>query len=320
MSSYECVSVVVPALNESETLPELFSLVSKAIGPDQPFEFIVIDDGSSDGTFELLTRMRDEHPNIIVVRHARPHGKSLALMQGFDVARGEVVITMDADLQDRPEAIPQLLAKLEDGFDLVNGWRRDRDDPLSRKMVSKLYNIITRRLLKCPLHDINCGLKAMRRKVYKMLQLNGDLHRLIPAIVSAYGFKVAEVPVPHAPRTHGQSRYRLFRHRGLLDIVAFSAAHTTQLRPFHVFTELAVLFWLLALTCMGGLLAIGLLVDGLSVGVKWLSFLLVGVSAWAVFVGTVLPLFGLHLDFVSRPYQDKEWRHSLVEKSVGAAE
>lgn len=317
MKKYQLISIVVPILNERATLRELYERTHKTIGEEQPFEFIVVDDGSTDDSYGLLMEMRRDHPNIRVIRHALSYGKSLALMQGFDMAQGEVAITMDGDLQEPPEAIPALLDMLEKGFDLVNGWRAKRKDSPVRRTISGVFNALTRRLFHCPLHDINCGFKAMSREVYQSLELTGDLHRLIPIIVVSHGHRVAEVRVDHYDRRHGVSRYHLLRYRGILDIISLTARQTTRWRPFHVFVEMAMLFWLLAFGCLIGWWMLDAWVP---VGIWWrrlCSFLLAAIGFWAVFVGTLMPFFGFLMDVIPQQSQSKRWRESLIEKRMG---
>ena len=239
MSHVESVSVVIPVFNEEESLEELHRrtravLVSLGLR----FEFIFVNDGSSDRSHARLARLRDEFPEICIISHRRNHGKSMALMQGFARASGDAAIMMDADLQDEPENIPVMLEKLATGYDLVNGWRADRNDPFFKRLVSGVYNLITRRVLGLSLHDINCGFKVMRKDLYKCLSLRGDLHRLIPAMAQNLGFAVTEVPISHAPRKHGVSKYRLLRHRGLLDIISLTSTLAYRVRPFHIFLGL----------------------------------------------------------------------------------
>jgi len=240
------------------------------------------------------------------------HGKSLALMQGFDLAKGEYAVTMDADLQDQPELIPKLIEKLEEGYDMVGGWRKDRKDTMSKRIVSRVFNILISKVFGCATQDINCGFKALKRSVYKKLELRGDLHRLIPIIVNDMGFKIGEVPIVHAERKYGKSKYKLFRHRGLLDIIAFYAKHTTQWRPFHVFCELAAVFWVIA---FAALFAWILFEKNLS---ELLNALVVIFGAWSLFVGTLLPLFGFYLEIEADRYQNPEDRKRLIVETVNS--
>lgn len=313
MPRFQLLSIVIPVYNEAGSLEELFSRIQGVFGEEQPYEVIFIDDGSTDGSGEILSGLQERFPQVTVLSHYRNHGKSLALMQGFDAARGEVVVTMDADLQDPPEAIPVLLEKLAAGYDLVNGWRTTRQDSYSKILASRVFNYITSRLLKCPLHDINCGFKAMRVQVCKRLNLRGDLHRLIPAVASRmYGFKVAEAPVPHEVRRYGKSKYRLVRFRGLLDIASLMAISTTQVRPFHVFAETALVFLLLGIMSLGGwfLLSLSAGISALKqavISLLWLA------GALFLSLGAILPLLGFQLEIITGILQDEKWRHNLLK-------
>ena len=310
------VSVISPALDEAGTLVELFERIKKSLeeaGKD--FEFIFIDDGSKDNTFDIASALHRDHPNVTVIRHALNHGKSIALMQGFEVAQGDVAVILDADLQDRPEMIPRLLDKIEEGFDLVNGNRVRRRDSFGRKFISKIYNWLISKLFNCHLEDVNCGLKAMRRDVYKNIELYGDLHRLIPVLAEMHGFKTTEIPVEHDERKLGVSKYRLLRHRGILDAIALFSINVTQTRPFHFFCEVAFVFWVLSIISFGCWVGLSLTLspeDGN--GWQIISTSLVGFGMWAVLVGTILPLFGFILEVESRRHQDPKWRRSHVKE------
>lgn len=311
---YPLVSLIVPALNEAPSLDELYRRAKQVLdGIGQKFEFILVDDGSTDDTADVAGSLCDKYDNVLIVRHHRKHGKSMALMQGFDIATGDVAVTMDADLQDLPEMLPRFFDKLEEGYDLVIGWRVARKDTGMKRFLSSIYNHLTANLLDCPVHDINCGIKAMRKQVYKNLDLRGDLHRMIPALVSPLGYKVTEVPVDHADRRHGTSKYRLYRHRGLLDIVAVIAARATQWRPLHVFFEVSLLFWGLAVLAVVTWIIIGIASpqDGLLASV--LRPILGLMAVWAVFTGTLLPIFGLYLELVTSHYQDAASRRRLIK-------
>ena len=310
----DLISVVVPALDEGPTLGELFERVNKTFRQlGRAFEFILVDDGSSDNTSEVAAALSREHPNFSVIRHARNQGKSIALMQGFEAARGETLVTLDGDLQDRPEMIPRLLEKIAEGYDLVNGLRLNRRDGNKRRFASRIYNRFVSRVFDCPLGDINCGLKAMRRSVYKSLELHGDLHRLIPILAILQGFRVTETPVEHDERRVGTSRYRLIRHRGILDVIALMAINTSQTRPFHFFCELAFLFWGLAAVAFGLWIPLAMGIWGGEENYwRIIGTMLGGLGTWAGFVGTVLPLFGLFLEMEARRFQDAVWRRRLI--------
>lgn len=314
---YNLISIVVPALNESKSLEELYDRIDVVLkGIDQKFEFIVIDDGSTDGSLEKLKSMRKDHSNIGIIHHNTPHGKSQALMQGFEMARGEIALTLDADLQDLPEDIPLFLKKLEEGYDFVNGWRVDRKDTKIKNIVSMVFNSLTQKIFKTDVHDINCGFKAFRYEVYKTIELRGDLHRLIPILINQKGFKVGEVAVSHAERKYGESRYRILRHRGILDIISLIGTSATKLRPFHFFSEMAFIVLCLALLFFGGYLGVSefLLNDDFvwRIIAKFLGYL----SIWLIFIGTIMPFFGFLLEFMSIHYQDQNWRNKLVKERI----
>src|SRR6266540_3573993 len=195
------ISVVVPVYNEERSVALLYDELRSALEPLQtPWETIFVDDGSTDGTFGALTRLHNAEENVRVVRLRRNFGKAAALVAGFDQARGETVVTIDGDLQDDPAEIPRLLAKLDEGFDLVSGWKAHRRDPLSRRVLSRIFNRVTSLFSGVRMHDLNCGLKAYRADVVHGLRLYGELHRFIPVLAHYRGFRIAELPVNHRPR------------------------------------------------------------------------------------------------------------------------
>src|SRR4029453_6763884 len=202
----------------------------------EPWESVYVDDGSTDGSFAALTRLHAAAENVRVVRLRRNFGKAAALASGFAQATGDRVVTLDGDLQDDPAEIPRLLAKLEEGFDLVSGWKTKRRDPLSRRMPSRIFNRVTGRLSGLRLHDLNCGLKAYRAEVVRGLRIYGELHRFIPVLAHYRGFRVAELPVNHRPREHGRSRYGMERYvRGFLDLLTVTFMGRYSHRPLHLF-------------------------------------------------------------------------------------
>ena len=231
------ISVVVPVYDEERSVALLYDeLRSTLESLDTPWETIFVDDGSTDGTFAALTRLHSQMDNVRVVRLRRNFGKAAALVAGFDQARGETVVTIDGDLQDDPAEIPRLLAKLDEGFDLVSGWKTRRRDPLSRRILSRVFNTVTSRFSGVRLHDMNCGLKAYRAEVVHGLRLYGELHRFIPVLAHYRGFRIAELPVNHRPREHGSSRYGLERYlRGFLDLLTVSFIGRYRHRPLHLF-------------------------------------------------------------------------------------
>jgi len=236
------ISVVVPVHDEERSVALLLDeLASVLDGLGRPWEAVFVDDGSTDGTFGALTRLHDAHDNVRVVRLRRNFGKAAALQAGFEEARGDVVVTIDGDLQDDPAEIPRLLAKLDEGFDLVSGWKAKRRDPLSRRIPSRIFNRVTGRLSGLRLHDLNCGLKAYRAEVVKGLRIYGELHRFIPVLAHYRGFRVAELPVNHRPREHGRSRYGMERYlRGFLDLLTVTFMGRYRHRPLHLFGGLGL--------------------------------------------------------------------------------
>jgi dolichol-phosphate mannosyltransferase len=238
------ISVVVPVHDEDRSVELLYDELASALDPlERPWEAVFVDDGSTDGSFAALTRLHGRAPNVRVVRLRRNFGKSAALAAGFRHAEGSVVVTIDADLQDDPAEIPRLLAKLDEGFDLVSGWKAQRRDPWSRRLVSKIFNSVVGRSSGLKLHDMNCGLKAYRAEVVRSLRIYGELHRFLPVLAHDRGFRVAELPVNHRPREHGRSRYGVERYmRGFLDFLTVSFMGRYRHRPLHLFGGLGLVF------------------------------------------------------------------------------
>jgi glycosyltransferase involved in cell wall biosynthesis len=237
------ISVVVPVFNEAPSVGQLFDelrAVLEEVG--QSWEVVFVDDGSTDSTFAELRKLHLEEDGLRVVRLRRNFGKSAALAAGFDAAYGGIVVTIDGDLQDDPAAIPKLLAKLDEGFDLVSGWKQTRQDPLTRRAASRVFNVIVGFISGVRLRDMNCGFKAYRAEVVQGLALHGELHRFIPVLAHHRGFRVAELPVDHRPRIHGRSRYGLERYlRGLLDLITVCFLGRYRYRPLHLFGGLGLL-------------------------------------------------------------------------------
>jgi glycosyltransferase involved in cell wall biosynthesis len=240
------ISIVIPLHNEERSIALLYDELQAALEPlGQEWEAVFVDDGSVDGSFAALTRLHDANENVRVVRLRRNFGKAAALAAGFGQARGEIVVTIDADLQDDPAEIPRLLVKLDEGFDLVSGWKTRRRDPLRRRVLSRIFNWVTGRMSGLRLHDMNCGLKAYRAEVVRGMPLYGELHRFIPVLAQYRGFRVAELPVNHRPREHGRSRYGVERYvRGFLDLLTVSFIGRYRHRPLHLFGGLGLILGL----------------------------------------------------------------------------
>ena len=241
------ISIVIPLHNEERSIPLLYEELQAALEPlEREWEAVFVDDGSVDGSFAALTRLHARYDNVRVVRLRRNFGKATALATGFDQARGEIVVTIDADLQDDPAEIPRLLVKLDEGFDLVSGWKTRRRDPLRRRIPSRIFNWVTGRVSGLRLHDMNCGLKAYRADVVHGMRLYGELHRFIPVLAQYRGFRVAELPVNHRPREHGRSRYGVERYlRGFLDLLTVSFIGRYRHRPLHLFGGLGLILGLI---------------------------------------------------------------------------
>ncbi|MEO0797014.1 MAG: glycosyltransferase family 2 protein [Verrucomicrobiota bacterium] len=233
------LSLVIPAYNEVDSLDRLWARITEVLNdsPWDSFEAVFIDDGSTDGTWESIRKLWKEYPTRARgIRMRRNFGKAAALAAGFAAARGRLIITMDADLQDEPGEIPNLVAKIEEGYDLVSGWKKERHDPLEKRVPSKLFNAVTRKISGLELHDFNCGLKAYRAEVVRELPLYGELHRYIPILAHAEGYRVTEIAVEHHAREFGVSKYGLGRYyKGFLDLLTVAAITRFLQRPGHLF-------------------------------------------------------------------------------------
>jgi glycosyltransferase involved in cell wall biosynthesis len=231
------LSLVVPAYNEHESLALLHQKICAAVEPlNMPWEIVYIDDGSTDGSVAVMRELQRQDDHVVVAALRRNFGKSLALDVGFAIARGQIIITMDADLQDEPAEIPRLLAKLEEGYDLVTGWKQSRQDPLSKRLPSWVANQVTGLVTGLHLHDMNSGLKACRAECAHELRLYGDLHRYIPVLAHFNGFRVTEIPVVHHKRPFGRSKFGTGRLlRGGFDLLTVLFLNNYRYRPLHLF-------------------------------------------------------------------------------------
>jgi glycosyltransferase involved in cell wall biosynthesis len=244
------VSVVIPLLNEEESLPELTDrIVETLVRAGYSFEILYVDDGSSDRSFEVLKEQHARHAAVRVIRMKKNYGKSAALAEGFRAATGRYVATMDADLQDDPNELPSLIRKLDEGYDLVSGWKKKRHDPISKTVPSRFFNFVTSLLTGIRLHDFNCGLKAYRRQVVRDVNLYGELHRYIPVLARWEGYsRITELPVQHHPRKYGYSKFGVARFiRGFLDLLTVLFLSRYLRRPLHFFGFVGTAFFLTGL-------------------------------------------------------------------------
>ncbi len=241
------ISVIIPAKDEQESIPELSQWISRVMQTHGfSYEVLFVDDGSTDGTWQEIQKANLLNPSFKGVKFNRNFGKSAALQTGFKMAKGDVVITMDADLQDSPDEIPELYKMIrEQGYDLVSGWKKKRHDPVSKTLPSKFYNGLTRKISGIKLHDFNCGLKAYNHAVTKNIVVYGEMHRYIPVIAKWAGFtKIGEKVVEHHERKYGKSKFGWTRVRGLLDLLTIMFVGKFTNRPMHFFGVLGVLSFL----------------------------------------------------------------------------
>jgi len=287
------ISVVIPLLNEEDSLNELSELLTINLTKiaKQSWEVIFIDDGSTDKSYEIITTICNKNSNFKSIRFRRNYGKSAALSVGFKRAEGDVIITMDADLQDDPNEIENLVNKINEGYDLVSGWKKKRYDPISKTLPSKFFNWVTSKAAGIKLHDFNCGLKAYTNEAAKSLNVYGEMHRFLPALSYRDGFRVTEIPVLHHARKHGVSKFGASRFlKGFLDLITVVFLTRFLKRPLHLFGTLGFLCvfiglgidiyltieWMLGLTYISerplAILGIALII----VGVQFVSMGLLG--------------------------------------------
>ena len=238
------LTVLIPLYNEVESLQELYAQLAAALEPTGlSFELLFIDDGSRDGSFEAIVRLREQDERVKAVQFRRNYGKSAALAVGFEEARGrKYVVTIDADLQDDPKEIPGLINQIEEGCDLVSGWKQSRQDPITKTLPSKLFNRVTAMVSGLRLHDFNCGLKAYRREVIETIPVYGELHRYLPVLAHWSGFHVTERPVAHHPRKYGETKFGVGRFtHGFFDLLTVYFVSKYTRRPLHWFGTLGLL-------------------------------------------------------------------------------
>ncbi|KKL57254.1 hypothetical protein LCGC14_2237250 [marine sediment metagenome] len=248
-NSQKELSIIIPLFNEEKNLASLYSELKSALKSfGKSYEIIFIDDGSADNSWSVLERLHAADKDIKGIQFRKNSGKAAALSAGFKYAQGKVIITMDADLQDDSGEIPKFIKKLDEGYDLVSGWRFERQDPISKTLPSKIFNYLTSRLTRIRIHDFNCGFKAYRQGVIKDIELYGELHRYIPVLAHWKGYKVGEMKVKHHPRAHGKSKYGMVRlFRGFTDLLTVTFLTRYMKKPLHLFGAVGLLLFLLGL-------------------------------------------------------------------------
>lgn len=305
-------SVIVPLFNEEESLVELYEQLSKAVcSLEKPIEFLFVDDGSTDGSMQVLTELHKKDPQVRVVQFRRNYGKSAALGLGFKEARGELIVTLDADLQDAPHEIPNLVKKLEEGFDLVSGWKKIRNDPFIKKNTSKLFNFVTRKMTGLRIHDMNCGLKVYRREVTDTVNVYGQLHRFLPVLAQWQGFKVGEVVVKHNPRKYGKTKFGASRFiAGFLDLVTVLFITRYTKRPLHLFGLIGLSSFIVGVG-ISGYLAVERLFLGQYLSDRPLLFL----GILAIVVGVQFVSIGLLGEMITESRKDNT--DYSIKKTLG---
>ncbi len=309
------LSIVIPLLNEEESLPELERWIRRVMTEHQfSYEIIFVDDGSRDESWEVITSLRKQNPNVKGIRFQRNYGKSAALNEGFKLSAGEVVITMDADLQDSPDEIPELRKMLlEENFDIVSGWKKKRyDNKLTKNLPSKLFNATTRRVSGIKLHDFNCGLKAYRRKVIKSIEVYGEMHRYIPLIAKWSGFRrFGEKVVEHRPRKYGESKFGWSRFvNGFLDLASIMFVGKFRKSPMHFFGFWGTVCFFIGLAIFLYLTISKFFFEETGLAARPLFY----VALTLMIIGTQLFLAGFIGELISR--NSPERNHYLVEETL----
>ena len=313
------ISVIIPSFNEKESLPELLDWIRQVMEREGlSYEAIVVDDGSDDGTWDCVKGLSEGDQRIKGIRFRRNYGKSAALFCGFRKAAGDIVVTMDADLQDSPEEIPEMRRMiLEDGYDLVSGWKQHRkDNKLTKNLPSKLYNATARMITGIRLHDMNCGLKAYKRQVVKDIEVYGEMHRYIPYLAKEAGYAaIGEKPVHHQKRKYGKSKFGMSRFvNGFLDLISLSFLQTFGKKPMHFFGYPGILMFII-----GGIMAVWIIIAKLVHQAHHVPFRAVTdqplfyLALVAVILGVMLFLAGFVCEMISRTSSDRN-RYNISEE------
>lgn len=312
------ISVIVPLYNEEESLPELMEWIDRVMQEHgYCYEVIMVDDGSSDRSWQVIRELASNYPHLRGIKFRRNYGKSAALNEGFRHARGRVVITMDADLQDSPDEIPELYRMItEEGYDLVSGWKKKRHDPLSKTIPSRFFNKVTQMMSGIKLHDFNCGLKAYRSEVVKAIEVYGEMHRYIPVISKKAGFgKIGEKVVEHRARKYGSTKFGIERFlNGFLDLLSISFISRFGKRPMHFFGAMGTLTFFVGFVILLYLVILKYLQNKTGMTERPVFYL----GLLTVIIGTQLFLTGFVAELVSRSAADKD--RYLIEERIGEDE
>jgi glycosyltransferase involved in cell wall biosynthesis len=308
------ISVVIPLLNEEESLSELTEWIKQVLDGKYEFEIIFVDDGSTDGSWNVIKQLSQQYSFVKGIRFNRNYGKSAALQVGFEKAQGDVVITMDADLQDNPDEIPELYRMIiEEKYDLVSGWKKKRYDPPSKTIPTKFFNWTVRKLSGIPLHDFNCGLKAYRREVVKSIEVYGEMHRYIPVIAKWAGFqKIGEKVVVHRPRKYGHSKFGLARFiRGPLDLITIMFVSKFGKRPMHFFGSIGTFLFL-----VGFFIAFYLAYAKIFLGLKKMTELpIFHLALLCMIIGSQLFIGGFLAEMIGRISPDRN--KYIIRETIG---
>ncbi len=308
------ISIIIPVLNEEKNIEVLYMEIQEVSKlSSHKFEIVFVDDGSTDGSLPLLESIQSKNPQVIVIALRKNFGQTAALSAGFDMASGEIIIAMDADLQNDPADIPLLLEKIEEGYDVVTGWRYDRKDPFfSRRLPSQIANKIISWTTNVKLHDYGCTLKAFKREVIKSIHLYGEMHRFIPAIASGMGISITEVKVNHRPRRFGSSKYGISRTiRVILDLVTVKFLLSYSTRPIHVFGTLGLLSG-----GVGFLIATIMTFQRQFYGMAMSDRPLLFLSILLMFVGVQFITMGLIAEMLSRTYHESQSKPTYYIRNV----
>lgn len=310
------ISVVVPLYNEDESLPELHEWIVRVMDENKfSYEIIFVNDGSTDNSWSVIEQLKAKNPNVRGIKFQRNYGKSAALHVGFQASKGNVVITMDADLQDSPDEIPSLYRMIkDDGFDLVSGWKKKRYDPISKTIPTKLYNGVNRMISGIKLHDMNCGLKAYRKEVVKSVEIFGEMHRYIPVIAKASGFgKIGEKVVQHQERKYGVTKFGLNRFiNGFLDLFTITFITRFGKKPMHFFGLLGTFFFMLGSAITTWLIVYKLWIDKSSRLIADRPEFYIALTT--IILGTQLFLAGFIAELIGRNSTTRN--NYLIEKEI----